>query len=281
VSPGYFSTMRIPLIAGRDITWPEEYEKRPVVIISENFAREYWGSPANAIGKLIRIGSKDPWHEIIGVAGDVYDDGVSKDPPASAYWPLFHDNFIIPGEGVKRYISFVVRSTGAGSASFLSEVERAVWSVDRDLPLADTTTIGSLYTKSMARTSFTLVMLCVAGAMTLLLGIIGIYGVISYAVSQRTREIGIRFALGAQKGALRWMFVRGALALTVIGIVLGLAAATGIARLMKTLLYGVSPLDPFSFAAVPLILLVAAALASFLPASRVAAIHPVDALKAE
>lgn len=281
VSPGYFSTMGIPLIAGRDITWPEEYEKRPVVIISENFAREYWGSPANAIGKLIHIGSTDPWHEIIGVAGDVYDDGVSKDPPASAYWPLFHDNFIIPGEGVKRYVRFVVRSPGAGSASFLSQVERAVWSVDRDLPLSDSTTVGALYTKSMARTSFTLVMLCVAGAMTLLLGIIGIYGVISYAVSQRTREIGIRFALGAQKGAVRWMFVRGALVLAGIGIVLGLGAATGIARLMKTLLYGVSPLDPFSFAAVPLILLVAAALASFLPASRVAAVHPLDALKAE
>jgi predicted permease len=107
VSPGYFSTMGIPLIAGRDITWPEEYEKRPVVIVSENFAREYWGSPANAIGKLIHIGSTDPWHEIIGVAGDVYDDGVSQDPPASAYWPLFHDNFIIPGEGVKRYVGFV------------------------------------------------------------------------------------------------------------------------------------------------------------------------------
>ncbi len=281
VSPGYFSTMGIPLIAGRDITWAEEYEKRPVVIISENFAREYWGSPANAIGKLIHIGSTDPWHEIIGVAGNVYDDGVSKDPPASAYWPLFHDTFIIPGEGVKRYVNFVVRSPKAGSASFLGEVERAVWSIDRDLPLSNTATVGALYTKSMARTSLTLVMLCVAATMTLLLGIIGIYGIISYAVSQRTREIGIRFALGAQKEDLRWMFVRGALTLTGIGILLGLGVAAGVTRLMKTLLYGVSPLDPFSFAAMPLILLAAAALASFLPASRVAAINPVDALKAD
>jgi len=281
VSPGYFSTMGIPLVAGRDITWPEEYEKRPVVIVSENFAREYWGPPTNAIGKLIHIGSTDPWHEIIGVAGDVYDDGVSKDPPASAYWPLFQDNLVIPGERVKRYVSFVVRSPRAGSASFLGEIERAVWSVDRDLPLANTTTIGALYTKSMARTSFTLVMLCIAGTMTLLLGIVGIYGVISYSVTQRTREIGIRFALGAQKGDLLWMYVRSALVLTCIGIVLGSGAAAGVARLMKTLLYGVSPLDPFSFAAMPLILLAAAAMASFLPASRVAAIDPVEALKAE
>jgi predicted permease len=281
VSPGYFSTMGIPLVAGRDITWPEEYEKRPVVIISENFALEYWGSPTNAIGKLIHIGSTDPWHEIIGVAGDVYDDGVSKDPPASAYWPLFRDNFIVPGEGVKRYVSFVVRSPRAGLNSFRGEVERAVWSVDRDLPLANTTTIGALYTKSMARTSFTLVMLCMAGTMTLLLGIIGIYGVISYAVSQRTREIGIRMALGAQIAELRWMFVRSALTLTGIGIILGLGAAAGVAQLMKTLLYGVGPLDPLSFADVPLILLAAATLATLLPASRVVAINPVDALKAE
>jgi ABC-type antimicrobial peptide transport system permease subunit len=182
---------------------------------------------------------------------------------------------------VKRYVSFVVRSPRAGSASFLGEVERAVWSVDRDLPLANATTVDALYTKSMARTSFTVVMLCVAGSMTLLLGIIGIYGVISYAVAQRTREIGIRFALGAQRGELRWMFVRAALALTAIGIVLGLGAAAGVARLMKTLLYGVSPLDPFSFVAVPLILLAAAALASYLPASRAVAINPVDALKME
>jgi len=281
ISPGYFSTMGIPLIAGRDITWPEEYEKRPVVIISENLAREYWGSPANAIGKLIHIASTDPWHEIIGVAGNVYDDGVRKDPPASAYWPLFHDNFVVPGEGVKRYVSVVVRSPQAGSASFLSEVERAVWSVDRDLPLSNATTLGALSTKFMASTSITLVTLCVAGVLTLLLGIIGIYGVISYAVSQRTLEIGIRFALGAQKGQLRWMFVRGALTLTWIGIALGLGAAASVARLMKSLLFGVSPLDPFSFAAVPLILGAAAALASYLPTARAAAVNPVEALKAE
>ncbi len=238
-------------------------------------------SLAEALGKRIRVGSTDDWHEIIGVVGDVYDDGVSKDPPSSAYWPLFQDNFITQKEVVKRNVSFVIRSSRAGSASFLSEAEHAVWSVDRDLPLSDIATAGALYTKSMARTSFTLVMLCIAGAMTLLLGIIGIYGVISYAVAQRTREIGIRFALGAQRGELRWMFVRAALVLTAIGTVLGLGAAVGVARLMKSLLYGVSPLDPLSFVSVPLILLAAAALASYLPASRAVAINPVDALKIE
>jgi ABC-type antimicrobial peptide transport system permease subunit len=182
---------------------------------------------------------------------------------------------------VKRYVSFVVRSPRAGSASFLGEVERAVWSVDRDLPLANTTTVGALYTKSMARTSFTLVMVCVAGAMTLLLGILGIYGMISYAVAQRTREIGIRLALGAQKSELRWMFVRSALALAGIGVLIGLVAAAAIAQLMRTLLFGVSPLDPLSFAVVPVILILVATLASFLPASHATAVNPVAALKAE
>ena len=124
-------------------------------------------------------------------------------------------------------------------------------------------------------------MLGIAAAMALALGIIGIYGVISYAVSQRTREIGIRLALGAQKRELRWMFVRSALALAGVGIVIGLGAAAAVARLMRTLLFGVSPLDPLSFAAVPLILAVAAAVASFLPACRVAAVNPADALKVE
>jgi ABC-type antimicrobial peptide transport system permease subunit len=133
----------------------------------------------------------------------------------------------------------------------------------------------------MARTSFTLVMMAIAGTMALALSLIGIYGVISYAVSQRRREIGIRMALGAQRGELRWMFVRSALALTGIGVVIGLGAAAMVARMMRTLLFDVSPLDPLSFATVPFILAAAAALASLLPASRVAAINPADALKDE
>jgi len=124
-------------------------------------------------------------------------------------------------------------------------------------------------------------MLAIAGSMALALSLIGIYGVISYAVSQRTREIGIRLALGAEKRELRWMFVRSALVLTGIGIAVGLGAAAATARLMTALLFGVSPLDPLSFAAVPLVLVGAAALASFLPACRAASVNPADTLRAE
>ncbi len=281
ISPGYFSTMGIPLLAGRDLTWTEEYEKRPLAIITENFAREYWGSPAGAIGKLIRIGSTDPWHEIIGVTGNVYDDGVSQDPPTMVYWPLLQENFETQKEAVRRFVSFVVRSPRAGSASFMNESQRAVWSVDRDLPLASPTTVGVLYTKSMARTSFTLVMLSVAGAMTLLLGIVGLYGVVAYAVSQRTREIGIRMALGAQRDSLTRMFVRQGLMLTGIGVVCGVSVAFATMRLMRSLLYHVSPADPWTYAAATLSILVIAWLATYLPSRRAAGVDPVHALRAE
>ena len=161
----------------------------------------------------------------------------------------------------------MIRSDRAGTQGLLSQIQQAVWSVNASLPVASVRTMQEIYGKSMARTSFTLVMLGIAASMALALGIIGIYGVISYAVSQRTREIGIRLALGAQKRELRWMFVRSALALTGIGVAIGLGAAAAFTRLMRTLLFGVSPLDPLSFVAVPLVLVLASALASFLPAS--------------
>jgi ABC-type antimicrobial peptide transport system permease subunit len=138
-----------------------------------------------------------------------------------------------------------------------------------------------VYATSMERTSFTLTMLAIAGTMALALGIIGIYGVISYAVSQRTREIGIRLALGAQKGELKWMFVRSALTLTGIGVALGLLAAAALTQAMKSLLFGISPLDPATYLAVPVVLVVAAALASYLPARRAASVDPSQTLRSE
>jgi ABC-type antimicrobial peptide transport system permease subunit len=163
----------------------------------------------------------------------------------------------------------------------MNEVQRAVWSVDPDLPLANPTTVGVLYTKSMARTSFTLVMLSVAGAMTLLLGIVGLYGVVAYAVSQRTREIGIRIALGAQRESLTRMFVREGLMLTAIGVVCGVAVAFGTMRLMRSLLYHVSPADPSTYAAATFSIVAIAWLATYVPSRRAAGIDPVDALRAE
>jgi predicted permease len=280
VSPGYFQTAGTRLVAGRDYTWTDIYNLRPVGIISENLARESWGSAQAAIGKHLRITPTQSWIEVVGVAQDVHQNGVDEEAPATVYWPVMvkvpYENNIVD---TQREVTFVVHSGRAGTESLRSEIPRAVWQVNGSVPVASMQTLGETYNRSMARTSFTLVMLAIAGAMALALSLIGIYGVISYTVSQRTREIGIRMALGAPKGELRWMFVRSALALTGVGVVIGLGAAAAVARMLRALLFGVSPLDPLSFAGVPFILAVAVALASLLPASRVAAINPVDALK--
>ena len=281
VSPGFFATVGTPLIAGRDISWTDTYQKIPVAIVSENFAREYWHDANNALGKRIRVASVDDWREIIGVVADVHDDGVSEKAPSSVYWPIMMDRFEGQKEMLRRGVAFAIRSPRAGSESFLKEVRQTVWSVDSNVPLAEVHTLGYFYTQSMARTSFTLVMLGVAGGMALLLGIVGIYGVIAYSVSQRTREIGIRMALGAQRQTLIAMFVRHGLLLTGIGIVCGLAGAFAVMRLMSSLLFNVSPVDPITYAAVTVGVVATAYVACYLPSRRAATVDPVDALRAE
>jgi predicted permease len=282
VSPGFFSTMGTQMVAGRDITWDDTFQKRHVVIVNESMARESWHTPLNALGKRVRVGTTDEWAEVVGVIADTRDDGVDKPAPTSVYWPTLLDHFQgTQTDYVNRNVWFVIRSNRAGSAALMNEVQQAVWSVDGDLPLANPTTLSELYRKSMARTSFTLVMLCVAGSMTLMLGVIGIYGVISYAVSQRTREIGIRMALGAQRDQLTSMFVRQGLALTATGIVIGLAAAFMAMRLMSSLLFNVSPFDPGTYLGMTVIILGIAWLACYLPSRRAAGVEPVTALRAE
>ena len=280
-TPGFLKTEGTPLIVGRDFTWTDLYEKRRVAIVSENLAREMWGSPSAAIGKQVRSGLNDGWREIVGVVGNVHDRGVDQPAPATAYWPALLDNFELEPLHATRFGVFVVRTNRAGTQSFLSEARRAIWSVDGTLPVFLTRTQKEAYDASMARTSFTLVLLAIAGVMALVLGVVGIYGVIAYAVTQRTREIGIRMALGAQPAALRHMFVRQGLLLAGIGAALGLIAAVALTRLMSSLLFKTAALDPLTYASVSLLLLLAAALASYVPARRATAVNPVEALRTE
>jgi len=281
VAPGFFKTEGTSLVAGRDFTWGDIYNKVPLAIISERMARENWHDPSLALGKQIRANEKDDWREVIGVVRDVHDDGVDKEAPNSVYWPILAAHFTGTELDVRRYVTYSIRSRRAGSESFMSEIRRAVWAVDPNLPLADVHTLDYFYRTSMARTSFTLVMLAIAGGMALLLGIVGLYGVIAYSVSQRRREIGIRSALGAQQGELTGMFVRHAMLLTVGGVICGLVAALALTRLMSSLLFGVKPTDPATFAAVSLGLLSAAAMSSYLPARRASAVNPVETLRSE
>jgi putative ABC transport system permease protein len=251
VAPGYFKTIGTPLIAGRDYTWSDIYGERKYTIVSENMAHELWGSPAAALGKRIREGMKDDWREIIGVVGDVHLDGADQKPPTVVYWPLLMQQFWGNDTFLQRGIVYAVRSSRAGSQSFLEQVRQAVWSINPNLPLARVETLEKIYSGSMARSAFTLVMLAIAGAMALLLGLVGIYGVISYSVSQRTRELGIRLALGAPQFSLKAMVVRNGIWLAGIGAAVGLVASAGLTRIMASWLYGVSPLDPLTYAAGP------------------------------
>ena len=282
VSPGFLSTTGARLIAGREFTWTDVYDLRPMVMVSESLAREFWGSPGAAVGKRLRWSK--PWQEVIGVVQDVRQNGIQEKAPDIVYWPaMMPDPFAHNNAGlmVARAVTFVIRSERAGTEGFLNQVRQAVWSVNASLPLASVRTMQEIYEESLAATSFTLVMLGIAGAMAMMLGLIGIYGVISYTVSQRKREIGIRVALGAEPGALRWLFVRHGLALAGIGTLTGLVVAAGLTRLMKSVLFGISPMDPLTYAAVPLVLVAATALASYLPARRAAAVDPVETLRAE
>jgi predicted permease len=274
VSPSFFGTMGIPVVAGRDLTWDDLLNKRPVAIVSENLAREYWQNPSDALGKQIGGSPKD-WRQIVGVVGNVHDDGTSQEAPATVYWPVTDADVFLGGP------AFAFRSKRAGTQGLMNEVRRAVWSVDPDLPLYEVHTLDFYYSKSMARTSFTLVMLALAGGMALLLGIVGLYGVIAYSVSQRTREIGIRMALGAQKRDVLKLVVKGGMGLTVIGVGVGVAGALVLTRFLSSLLYGVKPTDPLTFVVVSLVLTGVALLACYVPARRAAKADPILALRYE
>ena len=271
VAPGAFQVLGTPLAAGRDYTWTELHQQRSVVLISENFAREYWGSAAAAIGKRIRSNPNDPWSEVIGVVGDVRHDGADRPSPSTVYWPLRGS----------RSATFMIRGPRAGTEGYAADIRRAVSAVSGGLPVTQTQTMRQVYDKSMSRTAFTLTLLGISGAMALLLAAVGIYAVIAYMLSQRTREIGIRLALGARPERLQLMFVRSGLLSSGIGAAAGLVAAAPLSHVMSALLFEVEPIDPPTYAVVVMGSLAAAAAASYLPARRVTRIHPVEALRAE
>ncbi len=281
IAPGYFATMGQRMLVGRDLTWTDIYNGGAVAIVSENTARDIWGAPEAALGKRIRSNKKDDWREVIGVVADEHSDGVDKPAPTIVYWPLLAKNFEGAALKVQRYVSFVIRTRRAGSISLRNEIQNALWSVDSELPLAKMDVLQTFYDRSLARTSFTLSLLAIAGSMALVLGLVGIYGVVSYSVSQRTREIGIRLALGAPIAQVTTAFIRSGLILSAIGCGCGLAAALVLAPLMKSLLFSVSPADPLTYAAMSASLILAAALASYLPARKATKVDPVEALRAE
>ena len=276
IGPRYLETMGIRLVAGRSITWSDIHEQRPVVIVSEPLARAAWGEPAKAIGKRLRGSSPQaPWREIVGVSGNERDDGLTQPPTEIVYWPMLNESYRW------RTMAYAVRSPRVGQPGFLRELERAVWSVDPNLPLASVQTLAEIHAGSMTQTSFALVMLSIAAGVALLIGMVGIYGVVAYAAAQRTREIGIRMALGAQLVDVRTMFLRHGLWLTAVGLAVGVCLALALTRVMSAFLFGVGPTDPITYVGVSSVLAGLTLAATYLPARRASRVDPIVALRME
>jgi predicted permease len=270
ISPGLLTAQGTRLVAGRDFTWEDVRDHHGVVLVSENMARENWGEPRNALQKRIRQGKDSPWLEVVGVAEDVRADGVNQPAPATVY-------FRAGGRGA----TFAIRSERAGTEAFVRDVANAIHAVNPNLPLAKVRTLNDVYRGSLARTSFTLVLLGIAGGMALTLAIVGVYGVLAYAAAQRRREVSIRVALGAEPNALKWWFVRKGLLLNSIGAAGGLVLAVGLSRWVASLLFGVTPLDPLTYVASGAVIFAAAMAASYIPARRAASVDPMETLRSE
>jgi predicted permease len=278
IGPGYFETLGTPLVAGRPITWTDMHQLKPVATgpslppvlwISENFAREYWEEPSKALGK--RIGAPGQWSEVVGVFGNVRDNGLNRPAPTFVYQPMANN----------RDIAYVVRSARVGAPGFFRELQQAVWSVNPNLPLGRVQTLNEIQARSMAQTSFAMVMLAIAAGVALLLALVGVYGVVSYIAAQRTYEVGIRMALGAQTGDVLALFLRHGLALTLAGLVLGTGTAMILTPIMSALLYGVAPTDPVTYAGMATVLGTVTLLTTYLPARRASRVQPIIALRSQ
>ena len=281
ISPGYLQTLGISLVAGRDFDWAQTYNRVPVALVSENFAREYWRSPNEAIGKRVRISSVDDWREIVGVVADVHDQGLDRPARSTLYCPVVMTNFQSSPLRVARFVTFLIRTPQAGSKDLIPKMRQAVWSIDANLPLARIRTMSCFYQQSLARTSFTLLILAIAGGMALILGAIGLYGVIAYSVAQRTREIGVRMALGARRSNILSLVLGQAVSIILFGLAGGLVAALALTRLLSSLLFGVRAGDPLTYATGIFVLSLVALVACYIPALRATKVEPMLALRCE
>nr|MBA3560547.1 FtsX-like permease family protein [Gemmatimonadaceae bacterium] len=273
---GYFKAMGIALLEGRDFDPAERERRSAAVLVSEAFARHYW-KDESAIGKRIRPDPTAPWYSIVGVVRSVRGEALEKPPEEMIYYPLVGVDTTI---GVASSVSLVVRTTGDPRGA-MTAVRREIGALDAGLPIFNLQPMAEVMRGSIARTSFTLLLLGIASAVALLLGAVGIYGVVSYTVSLRTREIGVRIALGARSSDVGWLVTRQGIVLALMGVAIGLGGALGLTRLLRTLLFEVSPIDPLVLGAASAVLIAVAAAASALPAIRAARVDPVEALRSE
>jgi len=271
VSPGYFSAMRVPLVKGRYFDERDVKGAAETVIVNENLAQRFWPNQ-DPIGKRLERGDKEPWRTVVGVVKDSKEFSVDNEPPISIYHP--HEQIPIP-------TMFLVVRSSSDPSQLISSINKEIQSLDPEIPAFEVKSMSDRVAESLGRRRFSTFLLGVFAVVALLLSVIGIYGVIAYSVSQRTQEIGIRMALGAAPAAILQMILRQSLTLVIVGICFGLMAAFGLTRLMSSLLFGVSQTDFVTFAVPPVVLLVVALVASFLPARRAGRVDPVTALRSE
>jgi len=276
ISPGYFNTMSIPLLSGRDLTDQDSITARyAVVVISETMARRYWPNE-DPVGKRIALGrarSDEDWIQVIGVVKDVRQFELTAEPRPQMYLSYRQAGLFEPRD--------LVVKTDVEPTSLAATVRKAVWEIDKDQPVSNIQTMEQILGDSIARQRFSMLLLVIFAAVAMILAGVGIYGVMSYSVAQRTREIGIRMALGAQTGAVLKLAVGYGMKLVVIGVVIGLIAAFALTRVMSTLLFGVTATDPATFTLISLLLIAVAALASYIPARRATKVNPIIALRYE
>jgi putative ABC transport system permease protein len=274
--PDYFRTLQIPLPRGRSFNDHDTQSGNRVVIVNEELARLYWPGQ-DPQGKQLRVGGRDPWLSVVGVAGNVLSQGQDAGVHPEIYIPYQQFPWLLGGPN-----HLVVRTSAAGKPqSLVHAVVQEVHRLDKDQPVADIATMEQIAREPMAQQRMVTALLTSFASLALVLSALGIYSVLSYSVAQRTREIGLRVALGAQRGSVMRLVVGGGVGLAFLGITIGIAAAWALTRLMTDLLYGVRATDPVTFGAVAIVLAATSLLACYIPARRAMNVDPIIALRYE
>jgi predicted permease len=276
VTPGYFQAMGLKLVRGRFLTDADREDAMPAVVINETMAARYWPGE-DPIGRQFMMGTDDkPWLTIVGIIGNVRHNAVVEEPRAEMY--LAHAQLPAHIGGAPRGMTLVVKTDG-NPVALTGQVRDAIRAIDRNLPVSDVKTMESVTTTALSQPRFVTFLLALFAATALTLAAIGIYGTVSLLVAERTQEMGIRLALGANRPDILKLVLGQGMVLTAIGLGLGLVGAVALTRTLSGLVYGVGTLDPLTFAAVPALLCIVALLACFLPARRAAAVDPITTLR--